>query len=34
LVTQKQNELKGLISEKGALYIIAKEMGIPLDDDF
>ena len=33
LVSDKVNELSGLVSEEGAIYIIANEMGIRLDTD-
>ena len=31
LVQEKRDELKGLISEEGALYIVAKELGVDLN---
>ncbi len=32
-VEEKKNELKGLISEEGALFIIAKELGVDVKDE-
>ena len=32
MVEEKKNELKGLISEEGALFIIAKELGVDVKD--
>ena len=33
MVEEKKNELKGLISEEGALFIIAKELGVDVKDE-
>lgn len=33
LVTDKVNELSGLVSEEGAIYIVANELGIKLDSE-
>lgn len=32
LIKDKNNELKGLISEEGALFIISRELGVDIDD--
>ena len=33
LVEDKKNELKGLISDEGALFIIAKELGVDIKSE-
>jgi len=33
LVEDKKNELKGLISDEGALFIIAKELGVDVKSE-
>ena len=33
LIEEKKNDLKGLISEEGALFIIAKELGVDVKEE-
>ena len=33
LIDEKKSDLKGLISEEGALFIIAKELGVDVKDE-